>query len=51
MYSRSAKGGEEGDPNRNPWLAKMLNNMIYKKKLKILNSGVVHHRIVGGSAS
>ena len=24
MYSRSAKGGEKGDPNRNPWLAKML---------------------------
>jgi hypothetical protein len=21
--SRSAKGGEKGDPNRNPWLAKM----------------------------
>jgi hypothetical protein len=19
MYSRSAKGGEKGDPNRNPW--------------------------------
>jgi hypothetical protein len=23
MYARSAKGGEKGDPNRNPWLAKM----------------------------
>jgi hypothetical protein len=23
MYSRSAKGGEKGDPNSNPWLAKM----------------------------
>jgi hypothetical protein len=23
MYSRSAKGGEKGDPNCNPWLAKM----------------------------
>jgi hypothetical protein len=23
MYSRSAKGGGKGDPNRNPWLAKM----------------------------
>jgi hypothetical protein len=23
MYSRSAKGGDKGDPNRNPWLAKM----------------------------
>ena len=23
MYSRPAKGGEKGDPNRTPWLAKM----------------------------
>ena len=23
MYSRSAKGRGKGDPNRNPWLAKM----------------------------
>ena len=23
MYSRSAKGVEKGDPNRNPWIAKM----------------------------
>ena len=23
MYSRSTKGGGKGDPNRNPWLAKM----------------------------
>ena len=23
MYSRSAMGGEKGNPNRNPWLAKM----------------------------
>ena len=28
MYSRSAKGGEKGDPNRNPWLAKMRINII-----------------------
>jgi hypothetical protein len=27
MYSRSAKGGEKGDPNRNPWLAKMRKDM------------------------
>jgi hypothetical protein len=27
MYSRSAKGGEKGDPNRNPWLAKMVKFM------------------------
>jgi hypothetical protein len=27
MYSRSAKGGEKGDSNRNPWLAKMLVDM------------------------
>ena len=37
MYSRSAKGGEKGDPNRNPWLAKMLvaiHNWIIKRKFK-----------------
>ena len=27
MYSRSAKGGEKGDPNRNPWLAKMVSTL------------------------
>jgi len=27
MYSRSAKGGEKDDPNRNSWLAKMRYNM------------------------
>jgi hypothetical protein len=32
MYSRSAKGGEKGDPNRNPWLAKM--NKYGKDELK-----------------
>jgi hypothetical protein len=32
MYSRSAKGGEKGDPNRNPWLAKMLYLGINSKK-------------------
>ena len=32
MYSRSAKGGEKGDPNRNPWLAKM-----YLTVRKIIN--------------
>ena len=28
MYSRSAKGWEKGDPNRNPWLAKMVNQSL-----------------------
>ena len=28
MYSRSAKGGEKGDPNRNPWLAKMCGTQL-----------------------
>jgi len=28
MCSRSAKGGEKGDPNRSPWLAKMYNLML-----------------------
>jgi hypothetical protein len=31
MYSRSAKGGEKWDPNRNPWLAKMICNMHIHK--------------------
>ena len=30
MYSRSAKGGEKGHPNRNPWLAKMTSVQIGK---------------------
>jgi hypothetical protein len=33
MYSRSAKGGEKGDPNRNPWLAKMHLYLIKLAKL------------------
>jgi hypothetical protein len=28
MYSRSAKGVEKGDPNRNPWLAKMVIELL-----------------------
>ena len=39
MYSRSAKGGEKGDPNRNPWLAKMQSTMhavnIYNTQYRI----------------
>ena len=36
MYSRSAKGGEKGDPDRNPWRAKMTcqkpgTNKIYER--------------------
>ena len=32
MYSRSAKGEEKGDPNRNPWLAKMsMDREMWKK--------------------
>jgi hypothetical protein len=27
MYSRSANGGEKGDPNRNPWLAKEMGHV------------------------
>ena len=30
MYSRSAKGGEKGDPNRNPWLAKMKDMWLHR---------------------
>jgi hypothetical protein len=29
MYSRSTKGGEKGDPNRNPWLVKMSYNTAW----------------------
>jgi hypothetical protein len=29
MYSRSAKGGEKENPNRNPWLAKMLEDILH----------------------
>jgi hypothetical protein len=32
MYSRSAKGGEKGDPNRNPWLAKMVLQVLVPTK-------------------
>ena len=40
MYSRSAKGGEKGDPNRNPWLAKMtltMQNPFFWVMFAILN--------------
>jgi hypothetical protein len=37
MYPRSAKGGEKGDPNRNPWLAKMLIIMLVKY---VLSDGI-----------
>ena len=36
MYSRSAKGGEKGDPNRNPWLAKMHYNKLIKSNQVII---------------
>ena len=35
MYSRSAKGGEKGDSNRNPWLAKMECMMHKYKKQRL----------------
>jgi hypothetical protein len=35
MYSRSAKGGEKGDPNRNPWLAKM-GDAVHQPTLSLL---------------
>jgi hypothetical protein len=31
--SRSAKGGEKGDPNRNPWLAKMMLTLTMRNNL------------------
>ena len=36
MYSRSTKGVEKGDPNRNPWLAKM---GFVTQEFKIDNAG------------
>jgi hypothetical protein len=38
MYPRSAKGGEKGDPNRNPWLAKML-YLVHVKVSKLWQTG------------
>ena len=52
MYSRSAKGGEKGDPNRNPWLAKMRNDRlnefvmliyIYNKCMRSCNERTTLH--------
>jgi hypothetical protein len=45
MYSRSAKGGEKGDPNRNPWLAKM--PLTRPGQIYILNHGHFTHIISG----
>ena len=36
MYSRSAKGGQKGDPNRNPWLAKMGVN-VHETKSQLIH--------------
>ena len=36
MYSRSAKGGEKGDPNRNPWLAKMAEHKLVQNTIGTL---------------
>jgi hypothetical protein len=36
MYSRSAKGGEKGDPNRKPWLTKMKKLICDKFNLEAL---------------
>ena len=41
MYSRSAKGGEKGDPNRNPWLAKMTKSDIYIFIIIVFNDNVI----------
>ena len=39
MYSRSAKGGEKGDSNRNPWIAKMAMQWPNEKG-QMINSGL-----------
>jgi hypothetical protein len=38
MYSRSAKGGEKADPNRNPWLAKMPKSRNFSIMLICVNN-------------
>jgi hypothetical protein len=43
MYSRSAKGGEKGDPNRNPWLAKMGGNRSTRRKPPTAKKDTYHH--------
>ena len=43
MYSRSAKGGEKGDPNRNPWLAKMISTRLV---LSIKHIGISIKKII-----
>jgi hypothetical protein len=46
MYSRSAKGGEKGDPNRNPWLAKMLLHMqSLPSTTKVVSSNPAHFEV------
>jgi hypothetical protein len=51
MYSRSAKGGEKGDPNRNPWLAKMLWPLLHldgpSSNNKTLNARLLARVITG----
>ena len=46
MYSRSAKGGGKGDPNRNPWLAKMVFavHACYKSCNAIFRNYILHFK-------
>ena len=53
MYSRSAKGVEKGDPNRNPWLAKMLYHMYATTRYNFMRLKATHkisplEELVGG---
>ena len=43
MYSRSAKGGGKGDPNRNPWLAKMGIWMMYQSGVICFPADLFYH--------
>ena len=48
MYSRSAKGGEKGDPNRNPWLAKMIYGRLGQSLVRIGSRGLMFSEEVFG---
>jgi hypothetical protein len=53
MYSRSAKGGEKGDPNCTPWLAKIIViSLVQIIPTGIVRSGTVYsHAILNSFAA
>jgi hypothetical protein len=49
MYSRFAKGGEKGDPNRNPWLAKMHQRKVFYKDAQVCPDPLTNMAATGNS--